>query len=74
MMDRTPREKLRCPNRNSAFHLEPRLAAYHPERVTMKFRVPLDLLLLPPCGFDFTPDGKAAVMATWNGDVWRVEP
>jgi glucose/arabinose dehydrogenase len=26
-----------------------------------------------PGGFDFTPDGKAAVVATWNGDVWRVE-
>lgn len=26
-----------------------------------------------PGGFDFTPDGKAAVLATWNGDVWRVD-
>ncbi len=26
-----------------------------------------------PGGFDFTPDGKAAVVAMWNGDVWRVE-
>lgn len=26
-----------------------------------------------PCGFDFTPDGKAAIIAMWNGDVWRVE-
>ncbi len=26
-----------------------------------------------PGGFDFTPDGKAAIVATWNGDVWRVE-
>jgi sugar lactone lactonase YvrE len=26
-----------------------------------------------PGGFDFTPDGKAAVVATWNGDVWRVD-
>ncbi len=25
-----------------------------------------------PGGFDFTPDGKAAIVATWNGDVWRV--
>lgn len=25
-----------------------------------------------PGGFDFTPDGKAAMVATWNGDVWRV--
>ena len=24
-----------------------------------------------PGGFDFTPDGKAAIVATWNGDVWR---
>jgi mono/diheme cytochrome c family protein len=26
-----------------------------------------------PGGFDFTPDGKAAIVAMWNGDVWRVE-
>jgi mono/diheme cytochrome c family protein len=26
-----------------------------------------------PGGFDFTPDGKSAVIATWNGDVWRVD-
>ncbi|HEX5789604.1 MAG TPA: DUF6797 domain-containing protein, partial [Luteolibacter sp.] len=26
-----------------------------------------------PGGFDFSPDGKAIVLATWNGDVWRVE-
>jgi glucose/arabinose dehydrogenase len=26
-----------------------------------------------PGGFDFTPDGKAAILATWNGDVWRVD-
>ncbi len=26
-----------------------------------------------PGGFDFTPDGKAAVVAMWNGDVWRVD-
>jgi len=26
-----------------------------------------------PTGFDFTPDGKAAIMATWNGDLWRVD-
>jgi glucose/arabinose dehydrogenase/mono/diheme cytochrome c family protein len=26
-----------------------------------------------PGGFDFTPDGQAAIVATWNGDVWRVE-
>ena len=24
-------------------------------------------------GFDFTPDGKSAVVAMWNGDVWRVD-
>src|SRR5881394_3291778 len=23
--------------------------------------------------FDFTPDGKGAIVATWNGDVWRVD-
>ncbi len=28
---------------------------------------------LRPGGFDFTPDGKAAIIATWNGDVWRVD-
>lgn len=26
-----------------------------------------------PGGFDFTPDGRAAIVATWNGDVWRVD-
>jgi sugar lactone lactonase YvrE len=26
-----------------------------------------------PGGFDFTPDGKAAIVAMWNGDVWRVD-
>ena len=26
-----------------------------------------------PGGFDFTPDGKAVMVATWNGDVWRVD-
>jgi len=26
-----------------------------------------------PGGFDFTPDGQAALLATWNGDVWRVD-
>ena len=26
-----------------------------------------------PGGFDFTPDGMAAIVATWNGDVWRVD-
>ncbi len=26
-----------------------------------------------PGGFDFTPSGKAAIVATWNGDVWRVD-
>src|SRR3954471_17882081 len=26
-----------------------------------------------PGGFDFTPDGQAAIVATWNGDVWRVD-
>ena len=26
-----------------------------------------------PGGFDFTPDGRAAIVATFNGDVWRVE-
>ncbi|WP_395745299.1 DUF6797 domain-containing protein [Prosthecobacter sp.] len=24
-------------------------------------------------GFDFTPDGKGAIVALWNGDVWRVD-
>ena len=26
-----------------------------------------------PGGFDFTPDGRAAVVSMWNGDVWRVD-
>ncbi len=28
---------------------------------------------LRPGGFDFTPDGCSAVVAMWNGDVWRVD-
>ncbi len=28
---------------------------------------------LRPGGFDFTPDGKAAIVAMWNGDVWHVD-
>ena len=28
---------------------------------------------LRPGGFDFTPDSEAAIVAMWNGDVWRVE-
>lgn len=28
---------------------------------------------LRPGGFDLTPDGRAAIVAMWNGDVWRVE-
>ncbi|MEW6303253.1 MAG: DUF6797 domain-containing protein [Verrucomicrobiota bacterium] len=28
---------------------------------------------LRPGGFDFTPDGQAAIVAMWNGDVWRVD-
>ena len=41
-----------------------------------EFPLPLDNPFqswLRPGGFDFTPDGKAAVVAMWNGDVWRVE-
>ena len=26
-----------------------------------------------PSGLDFTPDGKAAFVCTWDGDVWRVD-
>ncbi len=28
---------------------------------------------LRPGGFDFTPDGKSAIVAMWNGDVWKVD-
>lgn len=28
---------------------------------------------LRPGGFDFTPDGKGAIVTMWNGDVWRVD-
>ena len=40
------------------------------------FPLPLDnpwQSWLRPGGFDFTPDGKSAVVAMWNGDVWRVD-
>jgi mono/diheme cytochrome c family protein len=40
------------------------------------FPLPLDnpwQSWLRPGGFDFTPDGKAAIVAMWNGDVWRVD-
>ena len=26
-----------------------------------------------PSGLDFTPDGQAALVCTWDGDVWRVD-
>lgn len=41
-----------------------------------EFPLPLDnpwQSWLRPGGFDFTPDGKAAIVAMWNGDVWRVD-
>jgi mono/diheme cytochrome c family protein len=44
--------------------------------ITDRFPLPLDnpwSAWLRPGGFDFTPDGKAAVIAMWNGDVWRVD-
>lgn len=28
---------------------------------------------LRPSGLDFLPDGRAAVVCTWDGDVWRVD-
>jgi Concanavalin A-like lectin/glucanases superfamily/Cytochrome C oxidase, cbb3-type, subunit III len=28
---------------------------------------------LRPGGFDFVPDGTSAVVAMWNGDVWKVD-
>ena len=40
------------------------------------FTLPLDNPFqswMRPGGFDFTPDGKAAIVAMWNGDVWRVD-
>ena len=40
------------------------------------FPLPLDnpwQSWLRPGGFDFTPDGKSAVVAMWNGDIWRVD-
>jgi mono/diheme cytochrome c family protein len=44
--------------------------------ITDDFPLPLDnpwQSWLRPGGFDFTPDGKAAIVAMWNGDVWRVD-
>jgi mono/diheme cytochrome c family protein len=44
--------------------------------VSDEFTLPLDNPFqswLRPGGFDFTPDGRAAIVAMWNGDVWRVE-
>ena len=40
------------------------------------FSLPLDnpwQSWMRPGGFDFTPDGKGAVVTTWNGDVWHVD-
>lgn len=40
------------------------------------FTLPLDnpwQSWMRPGGFDFTPDGKGAIVAMWNGDVWRVD-
>lgn len=44
--------------------------------ITDTFPLPVDnpwQSWMRPGGFDFTPDGNAAVVATWNGDVWRVD-
>lgn len=44
--------------------------------ITDTFPLPVDNpwhSWMRPGGFDFTPDGSAAVVATWNGDVWRVD-
>ena len=44
--------------------------------VSDEFPLPLDNPFqgwMRPGGFDFTPDGKGAVVAMWNGDVWRVD-
>lgn len=44
--------------------------------VTDTFPLPVDnpwQSWLRPGGFDFTPDGKGAIVAMWNGDVWRVD-
>lgn len=44
--------------------------------VTDTFKLPVEnpwQSWMRPGGFDFTPDGRAAFLATWNGDVWRVE-
>ena len=40
------------------------------------FPLPLDnpwQSWMRPGGFDFTPDGQGAIVAMWNGDVWRVD-
>lgn len=44
--------------------------------VADEFPLPIDnpyQSWMRPGGFDFTPDGKAAIVAMWNGDVWRVD-
>ena len=44
--------------------------------VADEFPLPIDnpwKSWLRPGGFDFTPDGKSAIVAMWNGDVWRVD-
>lgn len=40
------------------------------------FSLPIDnpwQAWMRPGGFDFTPDGNGAIVAMWNGDVWRVD-
>ena len=44
--------------------------------ITDTFKLPVEnpwQSWIRPGGFDFTPDGTAAIVATWNGDVWRVD-
>ena len=44
--------------------------------VADEFPLPIDnpyQSWMRPGGFDFTPDGKGAIVAMWNGDVWRVD-
>ncbi|MDE0838012.1 MAG: c-type cytochrome [Kiritimatiellae bacterium] len=47
-------------------------AAYVVDTLTVPFKNPFNSWMRLS-GFDFYPDGKTAIVSTWQGDVWKVD-
>jgi glucose/arabinose dehydrogenase len=47
-------------------------AAYVADTLTVPFKNPFNSWMRLS-GFDFYPDGKTAIVCTWQGDVWKVD-